>query len=161
VIFDILIPLCYSKVEYPLAPEDVKERLRRRIKFGSHLFFWGAGRVSAGDLWGKWNQDGSFSVMRSISYQNTYLPVCRGRIQAAGGGSEISLRFWAPYSFFMLAGFVAMSYLVRAKGTREQAFLLLFMACAAHAVSIALFFWEKRKIERKLDEILRGQSISQ
>jgi hypothetical protein len=120
------------------------------------LFFWGAEGVSAGELWGKWNRDGSFSVMRSISYQNTYMPVCRGRIEAAGGGSKISLRFWAPYSFLMLGAFIVMSSLVIAKGTRQQTLLLLLMAFMAHAVSVGLFFWEKRKIERKLDEILRG-----
>jgi hypothetical protein len=152
-----LVPLGSSKIETSLSTDEAVERLKKGIRFRPNMMLAFLGS-SAGELVGKWRESG-FTVTRRISYQNTYLPFGKGVVRAAGTGSEIQLQFSAPFSGLMVLAFALGGYLVFSKGSTDQFLLTITIGVLAHIVSVLLFFWEKKKIDRRLRELL-GKSGS-
>jgi hypothetical protein len=158
-----LIPISKAELYSTVSREETIRRLRGGIRFTPSLFAAMIADGPDGRLAGKW-RDGQFTLTRKISCANVYVPWVKGGVQSDGTGTIVNLAFFAPFSaiVFAFAAFFGASVGRRLLcWSRERAVEIGVLGIVSmHVAGVLLFFWEKRKIERRLAEILQSDYVA-
>ena len=160
------VPLPFERfaIESPLAAAQVVCRLRDATE--SRRLFSGRPTLGEKTFIGSVTE-GEFRITRAISYQNSFLPIVRGRIEQVGEGTrvEISMRlsplvlafmcFWLAFAALFFVGFLAASL------SRHQltGFVLipLGMFVFGSVLTVGGFKLEARRAREQLESLLRAE----
>ena len=147
-----LIPFDRSQLLTSLTKEQFAERLRQSVSVGRTWAGMFGGSV--GQIVGKTDGD-RFVLMRKCGYQNSYLPIVRGKLRSDGSnnGLVVDLTFIAPF-FFPAIGLILLGegFLLE-NGRLEAAILWAGFGVVVHVVCWLAYRGETRIIERTLNEI--------
>jgi hypothetical protein len=145
------LPFDRIEITTKLKPEEVRARLSGSV-YPRHwllpLFGFGGGGFS-----GRVGAD-RFTIVRKISYQNSYLPIVFGKVRADGHGSSIAIMFVAPLCVIVL-GTVLTSVLLLANNHQwDAAELFALLGALVHLACWVAYGDEQTKAEAYLRELL-------
>jgi hypothetical protein len=156
-----LIPLARAELKTSLPDDEVRALLQRTMRQSSSVIgaFIGAPAKQLISVWKR----GRFIVVRKPGYRNSYMPFAAGCVAVSQRGSVIRLTFFAPLSVLGVLILAVAGYVIWTQGvpidksvfiTVAGTFAVLF-----HGVGVALFAWERGKMEREIRAIIRGGEV--
>jgi hypothetical protein len=145
------VPFDRIEITTKLKPEEVRARLSRGVS-SRHwllpLFGFGGGGFS-----GRVSQD-RFTIVRSISYRNPYLPIVFGKVRADGHRSSITVTLVAPM-FVVVLGIILTAVLLLVNNRQwEGAKMFAMGGAVVHFISWVVYGDERTKAEAYLRELL-------
>ena len=126
------------------------QRISENVEWGKVLALELVG-VRRGDFAGR-RSGQSFTIAKSIGYQNIYLPYARCRVsEAEDGATVVDMHFYAPFSVpFILFLAVATRNIIGS----ERILTWFVFVVIVHLVGVSLFHWETQRVLDKLRTVL-------
>jgi hypothetical protein len=152
--FSAFIPFNSVRIESKLSESEAMPRLNAAIELKCYLLSMLLPLRLRG-LPGLINHD-TLIIHRTIRYRNSFLPLAFGRFVSDAGTTALTLTLWSPGSLLLLFTLIGLwVYGMFAGGHRDFLLAFTLFACVVHIVGVVTFYWEREKLLRRLEQILR------
>jgi hypothetical protein len=164
----MFLPYDHYRIHTDIAPQVARDRLAAQVRAPSWTRLF---RPSAGPPFEGTVGERAFKIQRIVGYRNSFLPVVRGTIRPAAGGSEIeiTMRMQMPVIVFMLLWFGLLGAFLILGVSGESAAnggagtgcaVGLFMFAAAYGMMIIGFQVEAAKARTFLRDLFAEPGVA-